>query len=121
MSSVQLIIANIKLPKSLWGEILKTVAYLKNQSLSQKGLTLYKRANEEKLNLRHLHVIGLKIWMHVPEKLEKKLNNGAWQEIFIGYKEKNFYKTDHPFTRKIYKTWDVDIDKGLLYNKSEIN
>ncbi len=58
MFSVQLIIANMMLLKSLWGEILTTVAYKKNRSPSQKGVTPYKRANGEKPNLRHLRVIG---------------------------------------------------------------
>ena len=58
MSSICSIMAAMKLSKSLWGEILKTVAYLKNCSLSQKGVTLYERANEEKPDLKHLHIIA---------------------------------------------------------------
>lgn len=58
--------------------------------------------------------------MHVPEKKRKKLNNRAWQEIFVGYEEKNFYRIYYPLTRKIHKTQDVDIE-GLLYDKSEVN
>ena len=50
--------ASMKLSKSLWEEILKTVAYLKNRNLSQKEITLYKKANGKKPNLKHLQVIG---------------------------------------------------------------
>ena len=39
MSSLCLIMAAIKLPKSLWGKILKMVTYLKNCNLSQKKVT----------------------------------------------------------------------------------
>lgn len=60
MSSIQLIIANMKLFKLLWGEILKTMAYLKNWSPSQKKITLYKRVNRKKLNLKYLQVIDLR-------------------------------------------------------------
>ncbi len=58
MSSVCSIMAAMELPKSLWRKILKTVAYLKNRSPSQKGVTLYERANEEKPNLKHLGIVG---------------------------------------------------------------
>lgn len=48
MSSMNSIIIAIKLPKSLWREILKMVAYLKNYNLSQKSVTSYERVNKEK-------------------------------------------------------------------------
>lgn len=52
------IMASMKLPKSLWGEILQTIAYWENRSRGQRGITPYERANREKPNLRHLRVIG---------------------------------------------------------------
>ena len=48
MSSVCLIMAEIKLPISLWRKILKTVAYLKICSLTKKDVTAYNRVNEDK-------------------------------------------------------------------------
>ena len=59
--------------------------------------------------------------MHVPEKMRKKLNDRAWQGIFVGYEGNSLYRIYHPLIRKIYKTRDVDIDEGLLYDKSEVN
>ena len=113
--------ASMKLPKLLRKEVLRTVAYLKNQSPSQKKVTLYARANGDKPNLRHLRIIGSRAWVHVPKKQRKKLNNRAWQGIFIGYEGKNLYRIYHPFTGKIHKIQDVDIDKRLLYDKSKVN
>lgn len=52
----------------IMGEYLKTVAYLKNQTLSQKKVTLYEMTNRKKPNFRQLYVISLKTWIHVPEK-----------------------------------------------------
>lgn len=121
MSSVRSILVSMKLPKSLWEEILKTVAYLKNRSPSQKELTPYERADGETPNLGHLRVIGSRAWVHVPEKLRKKLNDTAWQGIFVGYEGRNLYRIYHPLTGKIHKTRDVEIDEGLLYDKSEVN
>ena len=59
--------------------------------------------------------------MYVLEKQRKKFNDKAWQGIFVGYKGKNLYKIYYSLTRKIYKIWDVDINKKLLYNKSKTN
>lgn len=59
--------------------------------------------------------------MHVPEKLRKKLNDIAWQGIFVSYGGRNPYRIYHPLTGKIHKTRDVDIDEGQLYDKSEVN
>ncbi len=113
--------AAIRLPKSFWGEILKTVAYLKNRSLSQKGFTPYKRANEKKPNLKYLLIVDSRAWVHVPEKLRKKLNDRAWQGIFVGCEGRNLYRIYHPLTGKIHKTRDDDMDEGLLHDKSEVN
>lgn len=115
MSSVRSILLSMKLPKSLWEEILKTVTYLKNRSQSQKELTPYERANGENPNLRHLCVIGSRAWV------QRKLNDTAWQGIFVGYEGRNLYRIYHPLTGKVHKTRDVDIDEGLLYDKSEVN
>ena len=38
----------------------------------------------------------------------------------MGYEGNNLYRIYHPLTGKIHKTRDVDIDKSLLYNKSDI-
>ncbi len=84
-------------------------------------MTPYERANEEKPNLKPLHVVGCRAWVHVPEKLRKKLNDRAWQGIFVRYKGKNLYRIYHPLTGKIHKTRDVHIDESLLYDKSEVN
>ncbi len=121
MSSVRSIMAAMRLPKSLWGEILKRLAYVKNCSRSQKRVTLYERANEEKPNLKHMRNLGFQAWVHIPEKLRKKLNDRAWQEIFVGYEGRNLYRIYHPRSGIIHKTQDVDIDKGLFYDKSEVN
>ena len=97
------------------------VAYFKNQNPSQKGVTFYERANEEKPNLKHLQVISSRAGVYILEKMRKKLNNRAWQEIFVSYEGNSFYKIYHSFIRKIYQTSDIDIDESLLYHKSKIN
>ena len=53
------------------------VAYLKNCSLNQKGVTPYKGANEEKPDLKHLRAIGSWACVYVSEMLKKKLTDRA--------------------------------------------
>ncbi len=54
MSSVRSVLSTKKIPKSLWLEILKTVAYLKNWSLGIDGITTFEHLKGEKPNLCHL-------------------------------------------------------------------
>lgn len=54
-------------------------------------------------------------------KLRKKLNDRAWQEIFVGYEGNSLCRIYLPLTGKIHRTRDVDIDKGSLYDKSVVN
>ena len=75
--------AIIKLSKLFLGQILKTAAYLKNQRLNQKKVTIYERANEKKPSLKYWRVVGSCARVHVHEKPRKKLNNTVWQEIFV--------------------------------------
>ncbi len=121
MSYIRSIIAAMRLLKSFWGEILNMVAYPKNRSPSQNRVNHYERANEEKQNLKHLRIIGSQDWVHIPEKLKKKLNDKAGQGIFVGYEGRNLYRIYHPLTNNIHKTREVDIVESLLYNKSEVN
>lgn len=71
MSSICLIIIAMKLPKFLWVEILKTVAYLKNYNPSQKELILYRRANKEKLDLKYLCIVGSQTWINISISRER--------------------------------------------------
>ena len=68
-----------------------------------------------------MRAIGFWAWVHVPKKLKKKLTDRAWQGILVGYKRHNLFRIYHFLNGKIHKTRDVDIDKGFLYNKSEVD
>ena len=102
------------------GGDLKDCSLLKKSKLKSKRVTLYEGANREKSNLKHLRVIDSRAWVNVPDKLRKKLIDRGWQGIFVGYEGNNLYKIYHPLTGKIHKTRDVDINEGLLYNKSNV-
>lgn len=91
------------LQKSLREEIFKTVVELKNLNPSQKAIKLYQKANKDKPNLKQLRIIVARAWVHISEKLRKKLNKIVWQEIFVNYKERTLYRIYHPLTKKLAK------------------
>ena len=65
ISLVCSIFFNMKLLKSFWLEILKTVAYLKNRSPDIDGITSCDYLKGEKLNLRHLKIVGFCAWVYI--------------------------------------------------------
>ncbi len=68
---------NRKIPRDMWGEIIKTVAYLSNRSSHyQLGKISYEMIKGVKSNLSHLRIIGSTAWVHIPKKKgRKKLND----------------------------------------------
>lgn len=69
MASIRLIMAVKNLSQFLWNEILKILAYLKNQSPGPDLKTPYKQLNYEKPNFSHLKILGAKAWVHVPKEV----------------------------------------------------
>lgn len=112
MASVRSVMAAKNLPRFLWGEILKTSAYLKNRSPGPDPETPYERLNHGKPNLSHLKVLGARAWVHVPEEVRTgKLADWSWEGIFVGYDGTNQFRVYNPRTRKIHVARDVDIDE----------
>ena len=58
ISSVRSILADMHLPKTLWDELIKTVAYLKNRSPGINGITPYELGNHVRPDLSHLKVVS---------------------------------------------------------------
>ena len=89
MVTVRSILKAKRLPKSLWGEVLKTTAYLKNRSPGVDDATPYERINGIKPFLGHLRVIGARAWVHIPKEKRKKLDDRSWQGVLVGYEGNN--------------------------------
>ena len=121
MSSVRSILSAMHLPKTLWDELIKTVAYLKNQSPGINGITPYELSNHIRPNLSHLKVVGSRAWVHIPKKKRVKLDVRSWQGIFIGYKGKNQYRVYNPRTGKVHISRDLFVDEQHLYHREALN
>lgn len=53
----------------MWGEIIKTSIYFKNQSLEPDPKTVYKRLNYQKPDLFHLKVLETRALVHIPKNI----------------------------------------------------
>ena len=78
MSAVRAILHSMQLPKSLWVEIIKAVAYLRNRSPEVDGITPYEKLHESKPDLAHLRVLGSRAWVHIPKEKRTTLRNSRW-------------------------------------------
>ena len=102
---VRSMISHSNLPKSLWGEALKIVAYILNRVPTKAtAKTPYELWTGKKPNLKHLH-----IWVCLGEARpyrphEKKLNSRTVSCYFIGYsKRSKGYKFYDPTTKSIFE------------------
>ena len=74
------------LPEFLWGEALKTVAYILNQVPSKSvPKTPYELWSNKKLILRHFHVWGCKAEVRPYNPQSKKLDPKTISGYFVGY------------------------------------
>lgn len=87
MVTVRSILKAKQLPKSLWGEVLKTAAYIKNRSPKVDEITPYERANGIKPFLGHLRIIGARTWVHIPKEKRKSWTIGLGREFLLDMKE----------------------------------
>lgn len=108
-----------KLPKSLWGEVLKTSAYIKNRSPSVDDMTPYERLNDTKPFLGHLRAIGSRVWVHIPKEKRAKLDDRSWQGTLVGYEGNNQYRIYDPLSGKVHISRDVTVDENNTYDSKD--
>ena len=117
---VRSMISHSNLPKSLWGEALKTAAYILNRVLTKAtAKTPYKLWTGKKPSLKHLYIWGCLAEARPSRPHEKKLDSRTVSCYFIGYSERSKgYKFYDPTTKSIFETgnaWlfeDVEFDGG---------
>src|SRR5579859_1138038 len=98
MERVKAIIAESKLDKGLWMDLVETVVYLKNCSPTTAVTTTpYKLWYGVKPNLAHLRIIGSMAYVHVPKERCTKLDTHSHKGIMIGYSG----------STNQYKVWDL--------------
>jgi len=99
-----------KLPRSFWGEAMRTACYLINLSPSVplKGDYPERVWTGKDVSYEHLRVFGCKAFVHVPKEQRSKLDNKATQCIFLGYADEEFgYRLWDPEEKKVVRSRDV--------------
>ena len=117
---VRSMISHSNLPISLWGEALKTAAYILNRVLTKAtAKTPYELWTGKKPSLKHLHILGCPAEARPYKPHEKKLDSRTVSFYFIRYSERSRgYEFYDPTTKSIFETgnaWffeDVEFDGG---------
>ena len=117
---VRSMISHSNLPISLWGEALKTAAYILNRVPTKAtAKTPYELWTGKKPSLKHLHIWGCPAETRPYRPHEKKLDSRTVSCYFIGYSERSRgYKFYDPTTKSIFETRnarffeDVEFDRG---------
>ena len=96
-------ISHSTMPKSLWGEALKTTTYILNR-VPTKAIVkiLYELWTGKKPSLKHLHIWGCPAKARTSRPNEKKLDSRTVSYYFVRYFERSRgYKFHDPTTKSI--------------------
>ena len=120
MNNVRAILEDAGLPFYLWGEVLKTVIYLKNRSpaarLRVQNLTPHEAYFGIAPDLSHLRLIGCDAWHAVSKEVkgQKKLSARGIKCKLLGYRGTNQYVLWNPSSRRVFTSRDVDFDESIM-------
>ncbi|GKV38830.1 hypothetical protein SLEP1_g46695 [Rubroshorea leprosula] len=103
-------LSHAKLPKSFWGEALKTTVYLiiRSPSVFLNGDVPEKIWASKEVSYNHLRVFGCRAYVHVPKEERAKLDAKTKQCVFLGYGDEEYgYRLWDLKNRKLMRTRDV--------------
>ena len=118
LDMVRCMLSNSSLPEFLWGEALRTAAYMLNQ-VSSKSVpkTPYELWSGKKPSLHHFHVWRCKVDVRPYNSQSKKLDPKTISGFFVGYcigsRDSKFYCSSH--TTRIIKS------DSAVYFEDEVN
>ena len=106
------------LSQKYWGEAAMTATYLQNRLLSRTvEKTPYELWHNEKPSVKHLRVFGCKAFVYIPEEKRTKLQNRAFEGIFVGYSDNvKGYRILNPKTAKVTISNSVTFVEDLRDN-----
>lgn len=112
-------IADSGLPKNLWGEAVKTAAYIMNRIPSnslhcEKGITPAELWFCVKPDVTKFRVFGSQAYSHIPENKRTKLDDKSEKLIFVGY-AKNGYRLWNPLSKEII------VSRNVIFNENDMS
>ena len=89
---IRCMLSHSKLPKSFWGEVMRTSIDLINLSppIPLKGYVLERVWTGKDVSYDHSRVFGFKEFFHIPKDERSKLDVKAKQCIFLWYGNEEF-------------------------------
>lgn len=90
MDTARCLLAEAKVNKMYWPEIVKAAAYLKNRTLANtiERKTPYEIFFKSKPNVKYFRLYGSRVFVRTPEQLRKsKWDNKAQLGVLLGYTE----------------------------------
>ena len=87
VESIRSMLADLKLPKCFWAEVLSTATYLHNRCPTNavEGKTPYEAWTGNKPNVGHLRIFGCDAYPHIRKDERSKLGLKTKRSIFLGY------------------------------------
>lgn len=100
------------LPLTLWNEVAKTVAYIRNRIPLKRldGRTPYEAFTGNKPDISHLHVLGSTAYVLIDKQHRKKLDSKSKRMVLVGYEPgSRAYRLWETGTRRVVVSRDVKI------------
>nr|KYP56394.1 Retrovirus-related Pol polyprotein from transposon TNT 1-94 [Cajanus cajan] len=119
---VRSMISHFSLPKSLWGEALKTAIYILNKVPSKAvNKTPYELWTGKRPSLKHLHIWGCLAEVCLYRSHESKLESMTVSCYFVSYLECSWgYKFYNPTTRSFFEIGMRDSLRMLSLGRKKI-
>ncbi|CAG9830139.1 unnamed protein product [Diabrotica balteata] len=118
LDKVRAMFVETNLPKSMWGEAVRTAVYQLNRTPSRAiELQVPAEIYLNRLDLSKLKVFGSKVWYNLPKK--SKLEPRASKGVMVGYSGAG-YRIWNPLTNQIKISRDVVFDESQYKYSSEI-
>jgi hypothetical protein len=98
------------LPKNMWSFAVKTMAYLRNRSLSNanEGQTAIHQLTGSKPDLSHLRIFGCPISVAIPKQKRQKWDSRSKMGYMVGYEPySSGYLVWFPGSKRIEKARDI--------------
>jgi hypothetical protein len=123
MEMVRNMISHTSLPLNLWGEALKTAAYILNRVPTKAAnKTPYELWTGRKPSLQHFRIWGCPTEARPYRPQEKKLDERTVSCYFIGYAERSRgYKFYDPTNRIIFETNTVKFFEDVMVQRGNTN
>ena len=103
-------LSHAKLPRSYWGEAMRTACYLINllPSAPLNGDYPKRVWSSKDASFKHLRVFGCKAFVHIPREKRSKLDDKSKPCILLDYGVEEFgYRLRDPEAKKVVRSRDV--------------